>query len=215
MGLHGRCAGEPLRRDPPRESSGKVVHAMNAKGDANRSVRMTKQRLYQALIRLLQEKDLREITVRELTEQAGISRGTFYFHYADIYALMDQMEAAQLDHLCELMDALVPSISQDDVPPALVTLFDYLYENQDVCRALYGKSWESEFTRSAKEVISRRCLGRLVPDGGTPRQQYLLAFAVDGCFGCIAAWQARGYQPAPSEMASITWQAIRAVKEKL
>ena len=69
---------------------------MNAKGDANRSVRMTKQRLYQALITLLQQKSLREITVRELTELAGISRGTFYFHYADIYALMDQMEAAQM-----------------------------------------------------------------------------------------------------------------------
>ena len=37
---------------------------MNAKGDANRSVRMTKQRLYQALITLLQQKSLREITVR-------------------------------------------------------------------------------------------------------------------------------------------------------
>lgn len=36
---------------------------MNAKGDANRSVRMTKQRLYQALITLLQQKSLREITV--------------------------------------------------------------------------------------------------------------------------------------------------------
>ena len=35
---------------------------MNAKGDANRSVRMTKQRLYQALITLLQQKSLREIT---------------------------------------------------------------------------------------------------------------------------------------------------------
>ena len=33
---------------------------MNAKGDANRSVRMTKQRLYQALITLLQQKSLRE-----------------------------------------------------------------------------------------------------------------------------------------------------------
>lgn len=44
---------------------------MNAKGDANRSVRMTKQRLYQALITLLQQKSLREITVRELTELAG------------------------------------------------------------------------------------------------------------------------------------------------
>ena len=144
---------------------------MNAKGDANRSVRMTKQRLYQALISLLQQKDLREITVRELTELAGISRGTFYFHYADIYALMEQMEAAQLDHLCDLMDALVPNISQDDVPPALVALFTYLNDNPDVCRALYGKS--------------------------------------------IAAWQVQGYQPPPAEMAAITWQAIRAVKELL
>ena len=78
---------------------------MNAKGDANRSVRMTKQRLYQALITLLQQKSLREITVRELTELAGISRGTFYFHYADIYALMDQLEAAQLARLNDLMDS--------------------------------------------------------------------------------------------------------------
>ncbi len=93
---------------------------MNAKGDANRSVRMTKQRLYQALITLLQQKSLREITVRELTELAGISRGTFYFHYADIYALMDQMEAAQLARLNDLMDTLIPSISQEDAPPARV-----------------------------------------------------------------------------------------------
>ena len=78
---------------------------MNAKGDANRSVRMTKQRLYQALITLLQQKSLREITVRELTELAGISRGTFYFHYADIYALMDQMEAAQLARLTDLVNS--------------------------------------------------------------------------------------------------------------
>lgn len=196
-------------------SHGKAVYAMNAKGDANRSVRMTKQRLYKALIALLQQKDLREITVRELTEKAGISRGTFYFHYADIYALMEQMEEAQLEHLGQLMDALMPNFSQDDVPPALVTLFTYLNDNPDVCCALYGKSWESEFTRSAKEMIARRCLGQLAPDGGTPRQRYLLAFAVNGCFGSIVAWQENHYQPPPAEMAAITWQAIRAVKDLL
>ena len=81
---------------------------MNAKGDANRSVRQTKQRLYEALIHLLQQKSLREITVRELTELAGISRGTFYFHYADIYALMEQMESVQLARLESLMDNLTP-----------------------------------------------------------------------------------------------------------
>ena len=86
---------------------------MNAKGDANRSVRQTKQRLYEALIHLLQQKSLREITVRELTELAGISRGTFYFHYADIYALMEQMESVQLARLESLMDNLIPNISRE------------------------------------------------------------------------------------------------------
>ena len=144
---------------------------MNAKGDANRSVRMTKQRLYQALITLLQQKSLREITVRELTELAGISRGTFYFHYTDIYALMDQMEAAQLKRLNELMDTLIPSISQEDVPTALVALFTYLTENPDLCAALYGKSWESEFTSSVKRLIAERCWGNFAPTGGTEDQK--------------------------------------------
>ena len=40
----------------------------------------------------------------------------------------------------------------------------------------------------------------------------LLAFAVNGCFGSIVAWQDAGCQPPPEEMAAITWQAIRAVK---
>ena len=62
---------------------------MNAKGDANRSVRQTKQRLYEALIHLLQQKSLREITVRELTELAGISRGTFYLHYSNLAEVLD------------------------------------------------------------------------------------------------------------------------------
>ena len=188
---------------------------MNAKGDANRSVRMTKQRLYQALITLLQQKSLREITVRELTELAGTSRGTFYFHYADIYALMDQMESVQLDRLNQLMDALIPGIAQDDVPPALIALFTYMSENPEMCYALYGKSSDSAFAHSAKELIAKRCMGELAPNGGTDQQKYLLDFAVNGCFGTVMAWQEAGCQPPPPEIARITWQAIRAVKAQL
>ena len=38
-----------------------------------------------------------------------------------------------------------------------------------------------------QELIARRCLGQLQVNGGTQRQQYLLAFAVNGCFGSIVA----------------------------
>ena len=65
---------------------------MNSKGEENRSVRLTRKRLSDALITLLMQKPVREITVRELTELANVSRGTFYFHYTDIYDLMDHVE---------------------------------------------------------------------------------------------------------------------------
>lgn len=43
----------------------------------------------------------------------------------------------------------------------------------------------------------------------------MLAFAVNGCFGTIVAWQEAGFRPPAAEIARITWQAIRAVKGRM
>ena len=42
-------------------------------------MRLTRKRLSDALITLLMQKPVREITVRELTELANVSRGSFLF----------------------------------------------------------------------------------------------------------------------------------------
>lgn len=184
---------------------------MNVKGDANRSVQQTKRRLCGALVRLMGEKPLREITVRELTEAAGVSRGAFYFHYRDVDDLLAQIEQAHLGYLEGQMDALIPDLERGTVPPALEKLFTYLNENDDICRALYGPYSDLAFADHVKELLARRCMGRMAPAGGTPRQRYLMGFAVDGCFSTIQAWQAAGRDLPPRQIAAITWQAIRAV----
>ena len=51
-------------------------------------------------------------------------------------------------------------------------------------------------------------------DGGTLNREEL-SFAVNGCFGTIAAWQENQFQPPSAEIARITWQAIRAVMEQM
>lgn len=66
-----------------------------------------------------------------------------------------------------------------------------------------------------QKLIAERCLGEFAPDGGTEEQKYMLAFAVNGCFGTIVAWQEAGFQPPAAEIARITWQAIRAVKGRM
>lgn len=50
---------------------------------------ITERALSHSLRELLTEKPIDKITVAELTERCGISRMTFYYHFADIYDLAD------------------------------------------------------------------------------------------------------------------------------
>lgn len=187
---------------------------MNTKREANRSVRATRRRLCGALVQLLAEKPVRQITVRELTRLARVSRGTFYFHYRDIYELLDHLEEEQIAQLNRFMDALLPRLGSgaDEIPPAVLALFEYLDENDAICAALLGPHGDPAFVVRLQRVIAARCMGYLAPGGSTAQQRYLTAFAVRGCFGAIEQWLQQGKPESTARMAQITWQGIRAVE---
>ena len=50
---------------------------------------MTKQALGASLKRLLLTKPVTKITINDIAEDCGISRGTFYYHFQDIYDLVE------------------------------------------------------------------------------------------------------------------------------
>ena len=52
----------------------------------------TDRLLQEAFLELLKVKSVDRITIRDLTERAGINRCTFYHHYQDIYDLLEQMK---------------------------------------------------------------------------------------------------------------------------
>lgn len=49
----------------------------------------TKRALAQSLKKLLQTKPLSKITISDIAEDCGVSRMTFYYHFADIYDLVE------------------------------------------------------------------------------------------------------------------------------
>jgi len=60
----------------------------------------TKQDILDALLVMLQDRSLDEITVKDLTEHCGISRQAFYYHFSDIYSVVDwglQLELQRVD----------------------------------------------------------------------------------------------------------------------
>jgi AcrR family transcriptional regulator len=54
-------------------------------------IRRTRQLLLDALKRLLQEKEFDKISIQDITEAATLNRATFYAHYPDKFALLEQL----------------------------------------------------------------------------------------------------------------------------
>lgn len=57
--------------------------------EENDVARSTKNEIMSALAGLLQTKRLDDITVTELVEQCNISRQAFYYHFSDLYGVVD------------------------------------------------------------------------------------------------------------------------------
>ena len=62
-------------------------------------IRRTKASIVNAFIQLRAKKPLEKITIRELTQLAGINKATFYLHYQDIYDLSHQLETEMIQSI--------------------------------------------------------------------------------------------------------------------
>ena len=67
---------------------------MNKKQDP-RTVQ-TKSLIMQTLLDMLKKTAFDKITVSELCKIAGINRGTFYLHYCDLWAVLEELEEEAL-----------------------------------------------------------------------------------------------------------------------
>jgi len=57
----------------------------------DRRIQRTRQLLRQASIDVMQKKGFRARAFQEIAERANVSRGTFYAHFVDKYALLESL----------------------------------------------------------------------------------------------------------------------------
>lgn len=62
---------------------------------------LTKKAINQAFLEILEKKPLDKITVRDITENCGINRNTFYYHFHSIYDLLEHLFYEEEQRLTE------------------------------------------------------------------------------------------------------------------
>lgn len=84
----------------------------------------TKRVLAQSLKRLLSARTLDKITVKDIVEDCGVNRQTFYYHFRDIYDLLEWSFRDTAENLIRAGG------DQTDWRTGLKTVMEYLKENR-------------------------------------------------------------------------------------
>lgn len=170
----------------------------------DRRIRKTKALLSQGLIQLMEEKEIRDISVKELTDLADINRGTFYLHYNDIYDLLTQMEDELFVEFNEILDRTMKDGEGGHSPRAvLLEVFCFLERHWDLARVMVGPHGDFSFVNRMKSLIGKRIYNILASKHRDRDCLYIEAFAISGCVGVVETWLSQSAPAAPEEMAAI------------
>lgn len=74
----------------------------------------TKNRIMKAFWELYKTTNIEKITVKSITDACGIYRTTFYLHFADVYAILEQIEDEMLSNLKSLTAESVKTPQERD-----------------------------------------------------------------------------------------------------
>src|SRR5215472_9524879 len=117
-------------------------------------VRRTHKLLWEALMALLSTRAFEEITVRDICERAMVHRTTFYKHYEDKYALLEQGMRQMYDELVAAEVHVPPSeFSLDHPPPYFIRLFEHVAEHQQFYKLMLCGEGIGRFQKLVKNYI--------------------------------------------------------------
>ena len=140
-----------------------------------------------AFLRLLEERPLREITVKDVVQSGGVNRNTFYYHFKDIPSLLEELVT---DLAERIIAAQSPALSLAD---CLETAARFAQEHRQAVLHINQSAHRDLFERSLMDVCRR-----VVEDyaaaaiGSLPISQedraVVIHFYQCECFGQIMAW---------------------------
>ena len=160
----------------------------------------TALRMDEALIALLEEKDLEYITVKEICHQAGVNRSTFYLHYETIADLVNEtLEMINRRFLSyfpqQEEDVLGNMDSRERKDLVLVTreyLLPYLrfiQDNKKVYRAAF-RNPSSMQAHVRYGELKQHILGPILErfEITASHRPYYMAYYVEGIIAIVKEW---------------------------
>ena len=147
----------------------------------------TRTAIKEAFLKLLNQRPLSQITVKDIVEDCGINRNSFYYHFEDLPALVEEMVGEQMQNLIQKH----PTVSS--VEECADAVIELVMENRRAVYHIYNSLSRDVFERHLMDACQYIVSTYLETEfAGRPIAAEDLAVLVRfhkcECFGAVIDW---------------------------
>ncbi len=159
----------------------------------------TKMALAASLKKLMNKKTLDKITITDLTEDCEVNRQTFYYHFKDIYDLVEWI------YLNEASKALGNERTYDTWQQGFFHLFEYALENKtfvintyhSINRETLERFLYNEIYSLLRNVVEEKAVGVSIQEED---KDFIAHFYKYGFAGVVLDWIGKGMKANSEEI---------------
>ena len=169
----------------------------------------TRQMLRDGLIALILQKGYDNISIQDITDQAGLRRATFYMHYKDKEELLLAILRETFDALvCEIDKLNILLLTLEAEYAVHLAIFKHAKENADLYRSILGGHGATTMIRYTREYLAQNFLKEMKvcrPDLELTMPVDVLAnYAATVKLNMAIWWLEQGMPYSPEQMAEMS-----------
>lgn len=166
--------------------------------EGNMSV-ITKKALAKSLMNLLEKKTLDKITVKEIADLCQVNRQTFYYHFRDVYSLLDWI------FITEAETVISGYKSVETWQQGFLNVFEYLLQNKTFIINIYrsiGRELLEQYLYKAVftfiyDVVKKEAGKKSIPEEDIKFFSDFYKFAF---VGLVLEWIRTGMKESPKDI---------------
>ena len=179
----------------------------------------TKKAIYQALTHILKNKSLTDINVSELCRQAGVNRGTFYFHYEEVgdvfkeffeEVILDLQESYKEPY--KYISALqLKSSVYKNLDPKTVRIFHHVKKYEDFYRIILSDNVSTTYYYMFFDAIRSNFIEDSKIGEYDDSKKFVYSFMTNAIIGLIIEWHRSDFKESVDDMNIHLVQTLNAI----
>lgn len=154
---------------------------------------LTRRAIISAFLKLVDERPVDKITIKDIASECGINRNTFYYHYQDIYGVMEDIFKEEAERI------VAPHPTREDWEESFRLGIQFVLEHRRAVYHIYNSSGRDTVENYVfhvasdcmKDFVKNEIAGLSVAESDI---NLITSFYIHGCEGIVMDWLKAGME---------------------